>query len=56
MSEPAPVDVGFAQEKGDLLHGEVMALSYSGYREGQHPDRGYGAKPPSREQVLEDLQ
>ena len=47
---------GFAQEESDLLNGEVMAISYSGYREGQHPDRGNGAKLPGREQVLEDLE
>ena len=46
----------FLQEKDDLLSGELMAISYSGYREGQHPDRGDGARPPSTEQVLEDLQ
>jgi exo-beta-1,3-glucanase (GH17 family) len=38
-----------------LLAGEVMAVAYSGYREGQHPDRGQGAVNPSREQILEDL-
>lgn len=32
-----------------------MAVSYSGYREGQHPDRGAGAKNPTPEQILEDL-
>jgi exo-beta-1,3-glucanase (GH17 family) len=32
-----------------------MALAYSGFREGQHPDRGAGAKNPSREEILEDL-
>jgi len=47
---------GFMQAKEDLLIGQVMAISYSGYREGQHPDRGDGARPPSEEQVLEDLQ
>ncbi|MDX1509703.1 MAG: hypothetical protein R3358_15560, partial [Woeseiaceae bacterium] len=47
---------GFAQEPNDLLIGEVMAVAYSGYRDGQHPDRGDAAKPPSREQVLEDLE
>lgn len=46
----------FMQEKSDLLHGEVMALAYSGFREGQHPDRGMGAKNPTNEQILEDLQ
>jgi len=45
----------FMQAKEDLLIDEVMAISYSGYREGQHPDRGEGARPPSEEQILEDL-
>jgi exo-beta-1,3-glucanase (GH17 family) len=39
-----------------LLAGEVMAVTYSGYREGQHPDRGDGAVNPSREEILEDLE
>ncbi|HSG98255.1 MAG TPA: glycosyl hydrolase family 17 protein [Woeseiaceae bacterium] len=47
---------GFVQAKDDLLICEVLAISYSGYREGQHPDRGDGARPPSDAQVLEDLQ
>lgn len=38
-----------------LLAGEVMAVAYSGYREGQHPDLGEGAANPSREEMLEDL-
>ncbi|NNF50679.1 MAG: glycosyl hydrolase [Woeseiaceae bacterium] len=33
-----------------------MAMSYSGFREGQHPDRGAGANNPSQEEILEDLQ
>jgi len=33
-----------------------MAMSYSGFREGQHPDRGDGANNPSRDEILEDLQ
>ncbi len=33
-----------------------MAVAYSGFREGQHPDRGYGAANPSRAEVLEDLE
>jgi len=58
---PAPVadssqmESDFMQEKGDLLHGEVMALAYSGFRDGQHPDRGSGARNPTDEQILEDL-
>jgi exo-beta-1,3-glucanase (GH17 family) len=38
-----------------LLAGEVMAVAYSGYREGQHPDLGEGAANPSRDEILEDL-
>ena len=53
---PAQEKSGFMQEEKDLLEGEVMALAYSGFREGQHPDRGAGANNPSREQILEDLQ
>jgi exo-beta-1,3-glucanase (GH17 family) len=52
---PAEENGGFAQRPGDLLQGEVMAVAYSGFREGQHPDRGDGAKNPSAEQILEDL-
>ena len=39
-----------------LVAGEVMALAYSGFREGQHPDRGDGAVNPTDAQILEDLQ
>jgi exo-beta-1,3-glucanase (GH17 family) len=39
-----------------LLAGEVMAVAYSGFREGQHPDRGDGAVNPSAEEILEDLE
>ncbi len=38
-----------------LVDGQVMAIAYSGYREGQHPDRGDGAIEPSDAQILEDL-
>ena len=44
------------QNKKDLLAGVSQAVCYSGFRTGQHPDRGNGAKNPSEEQVLEDLQ
>jgi len=44
------------QNAEDLVAGEVMAVSYSGFREGQHPDRGAGAVNPSRAEILEDLQ
>jgi exo-beta-1,3-glucanase (GH17 family) len=46
----------YRQPPGDLLAGEVMAVAYSGFREGQHPDRGSGAVNPEDAQVLEDLQ
>jgi exo-beta-1,3-glucanase (GH17 family) len=39
-----------------LLAGETMAVAYSGFREGQHPDRGEGAVNPLREEILEDLE
>ncbi len=60
--DPAPA----AQEPNDtaalkqsseaLLAGEVMAVAYSGFREGQHPDRGDGAVNPSAEEIREDLE
>jgi exo-beta-1,3-glucanase (GH17 family) len=50
-----PTD-GFARQSPDaLLANEVMAMSYSGFREGQHPDRGDGSVNPSDEEILEDL-
>lgn len=44
------------QPTSALLDGEVMAVAYSGFREGQHPDRGDGAANPSANEILEDLQ
>jgi exo-beta-1,3-glucanase (GH17 family) len=32
-----------------------MAVAYSGFREGQYPDRGDGAVNPSADEILEDL-
>ncbi len=43
------------QSPDALIAGEVMALAYSGFREGQHPDRGDGAVNPSDDEILEDL-
>lgn len=43
------------QKPSQLLLGEVRAVCYSGFRSGQHPDRGQGAKNPSEEEILEDL-
>mgnify|MGYP002621906660 CR=1 FL=1 len=49
-------DAQLRQSPGDLMGGEVMAVAYSGYREGQHPDRGDGAVNPSDDEILEDLE
>jgi exo-beta-1,3-glucanase (GH17 family) len=43
------------QPREALIAGEVMAVAYSGFREGQHPDRGDGAANPSESEILEDL-
>lgn len=45
----------FSQKSSHLIAGETMAVAYSGFREGQHPDRGQGAINPSDEEILEDL-
>ncbi len=65
LGAPAPV-IGDADASDDglmtdgaysyLLAGEPIAIAYSGFREGQHPDRGDGAVNPSRAEILEDLQ
>ena len=47
--------VRLRQKTGDLLGGQFRAICYSGYRKGQHPDRGEGAINPSDVQILEDL-
>ena len=52
-SEQAPAQV--RQEASELLCGFTNALAYSGFRHGQHPDRGEGAVFPSDENILEDL-
>ena len=51
MSAVEPI----AQDPSDLLVGVKKAICYSGFRAGQHPDRGKGAVNPSDAQVLEDL-
>lgn len=43
------------QKEKDLLNGISSAICYSGYRSGQHPDRGDGAVNPSYDEILEDL-
>ena len=55
MSESTPQKMSLKQSAEDLLMGTSKAVCYSGFRTGQHPDRGEGAKNPSYEEVLEDL-
>lgn len=45
----------FKQAEANLLAGVSKAICYSGFRSGQHPDRGDGAVNPSYGEVLEDL-
>ena len=52
----SPAAESFKQTNDDLVAGEVMAVAYSGFREGQHPDRGDGAVNPSDAEILEDLE
>ena len=42
-------------ENNRPLNGVTRAICYSGFREGQHPDRGDGAINPSYDETLEDL-
>ena len=52
----SPISAEIGQQSPDaLVAGEVMAVAYSGFREGQHPDRGNGAVNPSADEILEDL-
>ena len=44
------------QAPDQLIADQVMAVAYSGYREGQHPDRGDGAVNPTDREILEDLE
>ncbi|MBN1782718.1 glycosyl hydrolase [bacterium] len=53
--EPAPNVPELRQKEADLLAGQSVAVAYSGFRQGQHPDRGDGAVNPSDEEILEDL-
>ena len=45
-----------AQPESALLDGQVFGVCYSGFRKGQHPDRGEGAVNPTESEILEDLQ
>jgi|GEM_PF-203196 len=48
-----PFKVSYGADQ--LIADEFMAVAYSGFREGQHPDRGDGAVNPSDAEILEDL-
>ena len=43
------------QTTADLLAGLPKGVAYSGFRHGQHPDRGDGAANPSDMEILDDL-
>jgi exo-beta-1,3-glucanase (GH17 family) len=51
-----PAVVPLQQQKSALLSGIQKGVCYSGFRHGQHPDRGAGAVNPTDRQTLEDLQ
>ncbi|WP_430813389.1 glycosyl hydrolase family 17 protein [Carboxylicivirga sp. RSCT41] len=42
-------------DKDGLVAGVSKAVCYSGFRSGQHPDRGEGAVNPTYDEILEDL-
>jgi len=54
VHSPSAEELG-RQSPNALVAGEVMAVAYSGFREGQYPDRGDGAVNPSSDEILEDL-
>jgi exo-beta-1,3-glucanase (GH17 family) len=54
-SGPTAAPASLRQTKADLLAGEFWGVCYSGFRTGQHPDRGDGAVNPTDAQILEDL-
>jgi len=51
----AAQDTSLKQPESARLEGTTNAVCYSGFRKGQHPDRGNGAINPTDEQILEDL-
>ena len=54
-TDSARTSAQLQQKAGDLLCGFPKAVAYSGFRHGQHPDRGEGAVFPSDLDILEDL-
>ena len=55
MGETTNPKDSLSQQFGQLLIGQSQAVCYSGFRTGQHPDRGEGAVNPSYDEILEDL-
>jgi len=55
-STNVPSENTIKQSEDDLLAGIHAAVCYSGFRSGQHPDRGEGAKNPTDAEILEDLE
>ena len=53
---PPPTAASIQQKTTNLLAGLQTGICYSGFRHGQHPDRGNGAVNPSDADILEDLQ
>jgi exo-beta-1,3-glucanase (GH17 family) len=53
---PGKPDAPIQQKPSALLCGVQKAVCYSGFRHGQHPNRGTGAVNPSDKEILEDLQ
>jgi exo-beta-1,3-glucanase (GH17 family) len=56
LVEGDEIAASFRQSPEDLVAGEASAVAYSGFREGQHPDRGNGAANPGDAEILEDLE
>lgn len=54
-NEPTQTET-IMQDKSDLISENYKAICYSGFRSGQHPDRGDGAVNPSYDEILEDLE
>ncbi len=48
-------DTPIRQPESALLSGIQKGVCYSGFRHGQHPDRGSGAVNPTDTEILEDL-
>ena len=56
VAAPLSPDVAFPKQPAEaLIAGQWLAIGYSGFRSGQHPDRGGGASLPSQAELEEDL-